>query len=274
MFLIKSENQNLTPSTVVIVVVVAMWTIPYIFELLSIENIRLFLHSTNTDSCYVQPSFLGTVATGILSTCSTMDRLQEQYYTVQYQLREMNVTANQYKDCSSDILYGSLSNIFEQLDAATRAVDEPFTGRICDQVVMGELRRKFSVAPGEVPTDVVTFIYALAFLCRIFGAFILARFGLSFTNVFAPILLHDGQVEAEKQAKLPSTRQVKRFFSAQRFPGFVVDSTLVLLYFISTLSYLTLSEGDDATEEARLSLLVAGIVTCLFLCMCCCMLVR
>ena len=248
---------------------VAVWTLPYIFVTLSIANIQLFLHNHYTDSCYAQPSFLASVASKIVSTCSEMDNLQERFYTVQYQLRENNVTANEYKDCSGDAAYASLQ-IYGKLDLATQRANQTFVGLICDQKIMSELRKKYSLAPGEPQSDFTQMVFALGFLCQAFGAMIFARFGLSFANAYDPLLLSGAQVEAEAGAQLPATKTVERFLFFQRFPSFAVDSVLVFLYSVSTLNILFIHGEAASAGTARTGLLITAICASILACCYCC----
>lgn len=136
---------------VVIVVVVLMWTVPFLVETLSLENIRLYLHNIHVDPCYTKPTFLGQVAGEIVTACSKVDALEERFYTVQYQTRDANATANQYRDCDAaqQAQYDAL-DVFANLENAALALNHSFNATVCGQDTMRALSRKFAVAPGKI----------------------------------------------------------------------------------------------------------------------------
>ena len=139
----------MTLHVVVIVVVLAMWIVPFLFKTLSFENIRLYLHNIYVDPCYTKPTFLGQIANEIVSACAEVDNLEQRYYSLQYQTRDINTTANQYRECDAAQLvqYNAL-DVFSTLDAAAEAMSPAFNATTCGQDTMRALVRKYVVAPG------------------------------------------------------------------------------------------------------------------------------
>lgn len=135
--------------TVVLILVTLFWTVPYLIRALDLPNLRLYLHNINADVCYTQAGFLSQVGSQIIDACSEMDQLQKDYNTVQYQIKEYNITVNNYKLCGNGT-YDPLTDFFSDFDEFTDFVLPPFNGTICDGNYLGESRKKFSAAPGKV----------------------------------------------------------------------------------------------------------------------------
>ena len=123
--------------------------VPYLVTTLSFENLYLYLHNVNADPCYMLPNFLTQVGKQIIDACDEVDTLEKQYFAVQWETRDLNLTANKYRDCEIGTKPGYATlPIFDNLDSAAEVLNGSYPASTCNQKTMIELAAKFSRAPG------------------------------------------------------------------------------------------------------------------------------
>uniref|UniRef100_A0A7S3PEL3 Uncharacterized protein n=2 Tax=Aplanochytrium stocchinoi TaxID=215587 RepID=A0A7S3PEL3_9STRA len=220
-------------------------------DALDIENLLQYFHNINVDTCFINSAFLRDIKNTVEQACFLIEDLLRNFTIAQLDAQDFNISIYNYHQCHDlykptfPVLYDEVESLVADIEAKNYSAEQ------CNQEIISALISNYTVAPGAVPTNVLTTMLALGIFAQIFAKIIMVSFGKAIFRILDPLALHNGQIETiGRETAVPPAREIVKFLRVTHLKDLIISG----LFFVAcagNLLYVSMAQIQETRDDPR-----------------------